>query len=66
MATFPGLPPAAALTGAEILALSQAGKVHRATADELIALHTAKNVPHPQYDVTTNLLMHYTAAKHAV
>ena len=60
---FPDLPPVAGLTGAEIVALAQGNQVKRTTVDDLLALHTASSVPHPQYDVQTNLLALYNSVK---
>lgn len=60
---FPDLPPVAGLTGAEIVALAQGNQVKRTTVDGLLAVHTASSVPHPQYDVQTNLLALYNSVK---
>ncbi len=60
---YPDLPPVTGLTGAEIIALAQGNQIKRTTVDGLIALHTASTVPHPQYDVQTNLLALYNSVK---
>ena len=61
------LPNAASLTGAEILALVQAGQTSKTTAADLAAFasqqHRAETVPHPQYEVTTDLRALYESAK---
>lgn len=60
---YPDLPAASALTGAEILAMAQGNKIARATVNDVIDLHKASTVPHPQYDVATNLLALYDSVK---
>jgi len=63
------LPNAASLTGAEILALVQAGQTRKTTAADLAAFasqqHRAEAVPHPQYDVAIDLRALYESAKNA-
>ena len=63
------LPNATALTGAEILAMLQSGQTRKSTAADLAAFasqqHRAEAVPHPQYEVSTNLLALYESAKNA-
>ena len=63
------LPNATALTGAEILALVQAGQTSKTTAADMAAFasqqHRAETVPHPQYEVTTDLRALYESAKNA-
>lgn len=63
------LPNAASLTGAEILALVQAGQTRKTTAADLAAFasqqHRAEAVPHPQYEVTIDLRALYESAKNA-
>lgn len=61
------LPNAASLTGAEILALVQSGQTRKSTAADLAVFasqqHRAEAVPHPQYDVSTDLRALYESAK---
>ncbi len=61
------LPNAASLTGAEILALVQAGQTSKTTAADMAAFasqqHRAEAVPHPQYEVATDLRALYESAK---
>ena len=61
------LPNAASLTGAEILALVQAGQTSKTTAADMAAFasqqHRAEAVPHPQYEVSTDLRALYESAK---
>ena len=63
------LPNAASLTGAEILALVQAGQTRKTTAADLAAFasqqHRAEAVPHPQYEVSIDLRALYESAKNA-
>lgn len=63
------LPNAASLTGAEILALVQAGQTRKTTAADMAAFasqqHRAEAVPHPQYEVAIDLRALYESAKNA-
>lgn len=63
------LPNAAALTGAEILALVQAGQTRKTTAADVAVFasqqHRAEAVPHPQYEVAIDLRALYESAKNA-
>lgn len=63
------LPNAAALTGAEILAMVQSGQTRKSTAADLAAFasqqHRAEAVPHSQYEVATDLRALYESAKNA-
>ena len=63
------LPNAASLTGTEILAMVQSGQTRKSTAADLAAFasqqHRAEAVPHPQYEVTTDLRALYESAKNA-
>ena len=63
------LPNAAALTGAEILALVQAGQTRKTTAADMAAFasqqHRAEAVPHSQYEVAIDLRALYESAKNA-
>ena len=63
------LPNAAALTGAEILALVQSGQTRKTTAADLAAFasqqHRAEAAPHPQYEVAIDLRALYESAKNA-
>lgn len=60
---YPDLPPVTGLTGAEIVALAQGSQIKRTTVDGIIDLHKASTVPHPQYDVQTNMLALYNGVK---
>ena len=61
------LPNAAALTGAEILAMVQAGQTRKTTAADMAAFasqqHRAETVPHTQYEVSIDLRALYESAK---
>ena len=63
------LPNAAALTGAEILAMVQSGQTRKTTAADLAAFasqqHRAEAVPHSQYEVAIDLRALYESAKNA-
>ena len=63
------LPNAASLTGAEILALVQAGQTRKTTAADMAAFasqqHRAEAVPHSQYEVAIDLRALYESAKNA-
>ena len=60
---------AASLTGAEILALVQAGQTRKTTAADMAAFasqqHRAEAVPHSQYEVAIDLRALYESAKNA-
>ena len=60
---YPDLPSVTGLTGAEIVALAQGNQIKRTTVDGIIDLHKASPVPHPQYDVQTNMLALYNSVK---
>lgn len=61
------LPAATTLTGAEILAMVQAGSTQRTTLDNVsayvMAQHRSDSLAHPQYEVTANLSVAYHNAK---
>ena len=60
---YPDLPSVTGLTGAEIVALAQGSQIKRTTVYGIIDLHKASAVPHPQYDVQTNMLALYNSVK---